>query len=680
MDAFNSNYYSSLGLNEAGDYSNMSNAAVSGTVNMQDLMAEGQYDIPINPSCSEPPVIDYNGIVDHLYEDDGNLYGNNEDLFGDSNDSFGDSNEETTGELTNWALTDLATPQPIIPEDTTFALPPVIPETQPEIILAPQTYEYPPPPGTEDDPDSPVLETLTWDAMPGQTTGLSQSLGWNTPARSTLTPIPVQPSPYASVPLRANDLRSTPAKHALGAPVLLPNQQLATPPYSIPPSQMPSRAPSCMPPSQMPSRAPSCMPSRVPSCAPSRVGTPAPLGLGPTISRAGTPATLGLGLLLSRTSTPAPLALVPGKAKRADIIPARQSKGEINYAEYYDKLPETPAPWGGNDPLRPKFQYMSQGMWKPNLSFTRDDLFEYISSRHDAGAPLTVWLQNCPAGSNARCPDRGTRQCRFRDCPASSRSILKGWWRVAFDEHPEQTGKDLDPFHCAGFMHLYCFEKCFDLVEMMSAFDVQPDTRNFEREQKNFMALTRDHVEILEDVRNWRAGQERKWQEWQDEMATRGESGLARPLEREDHLWYVLTVAHMENESAARQSVRDQRGGSSIDKHQGDLDVYMGMKHAEKNTKAKALREAKAALAEKMQREQGRTSSKRARDDGDDGDDAEADADNGGRDINPQKVKARPMKRIRTRGTQDGETSPGQASPGTRRSPRMRSDSYTQFY
>ncbi|KAG7115887.1 hypothetical protein HYQ45_016189 [Verticillium longisporum] len=761
MDIFNSDFYGGFDMQAAEDYSRASDPAGPDTLGLQDVMLEGPLDIPIDPALSDPTAIDYSGIVSNLFDDNGSL--------------FDGCNEEVQGELKNWAFDDLTPPQPVIPADTTFALPPVVPDIQPEIVVATTpAYEYPPPPGTTDEPETPVLETLTWDSLPVQPTAYpTPPPGWNTAVRPTLppAPVPAEQSPYQSLLLAAADHNSNVAKQAMGAAHgLLPNQQstrLETPPYSVPASRLPSRPPSCMP-------------SRAPSRTHSRIGTPAPLSL-------------GLGLVPSRLATPASMALMPGRAKRTGIIPARQVKGEINYADYYAKLPETPAPWGGDDPYRPKFQYTSQGMWKPNLCFDRGDLYEYMTARQTAGVPLTVWIQNCPAGSNARCPDRGTRQCRFSDCPAPSRSILKGWWRVAFDEHPEATGSELDPFHCAGFMHLFCFEKCFDLVEMMNAFDVRPDTRQFEREQKNFMALTRDHVEILADLGRWRVEQEHKWQQWQDKLAASGESGLSRPMHPQDHLWYVLTMAHVGRESAARQSVRDQRGGSSIDKHRGDLDIYMSMKHAEKKTKANAVREAKAALAEKMMRERTRTSSKRKRDVDDDGhgdedadsdksydskttstqdvkaplaekmlrgrtrrsskrkrsddddegvinvDNAEAnldenydrkvisthnfkaalaekmlrerirtsskrkrddDDDEGGiddddadTDVNPdydervtniQKAKARavrrPVKRIRISDAQYSAASPSQASPGTRRSPRVRVGSYTQFY
>ncbi|EEY16540.1 predicted protein [Verticillium alfalfae VaMs.102] len=270
--------------------------------------------------------------------------------------------------------------------------------------------------------------------------------------------------------------------------------------------------------------------------------------------------------------------------------------------------------------------------------------------------------------THARCPDRGTRQCRFNDCPAPSRSILKGWWRVAFDEHPEATGSELDPFHCAGFMHLFCFEKCFDLVEMMNAFDVRPDTRQFEREQKNFMALTRDHVEILADLGRWRVEQEHKWQKWQDKLAASGESGLSRPVHPQDHLCTqrrrprppqcgeakaALAEKMMRERthtSSKRKRAVDDDGDDDEDaSNADDADADSDESYDRKPT---GTQNVKAALAKKMLRERTRTSSKRKRDDDDD--EGGIDADDADADVNPdydgkvtsiQKAKPRAVKR-----------------------------------
>ncbi|KAH6704519.1 hypothetical protein EV126DRAFT_335977 [Verticillium dahliae] len=654
MDIFNSDFYAGFDMQAAEDYSRASDPAGPDTLGLQDVMLEGPLDIPIDPALSDPTAIDYSGIVSNLFDDNGSL--------------FDGCSEEVQGELKNWAFDDLTPPQPVIPADTTFALPPVVPDIQPEIVVATTpAYEYPPPPGTTDEPETPVLETLTWDSLPVQPTAYpTPPPGWSTAVRPTLppAPVPAEQSPYQSLLLAAADHNSNVAKQAIGAAHgLLPNQQsnrLETPPYSVPASRLPSRPPSCMP-------------SRAPSRAHSRIGTPAPLSL-------------GLGLVPSRLATPASMALMPGRAKRTGIIPARQVKGEINYADYYAKLPETPAPWGGDDPYRPKFQYTSQGMWKPNLCFDRGDLYEYMTARQTAGVPLTVWIQNCPAGSNARCPDRGTRQCRFSDCPAPSRSILKGWWRVAFDEHPEATGSELDPFHCAGFMHLFCFEKCFDLVEMMNAFDhAEKKTKaNAVREAKAALAekmmreRTRTSSKRKRDVDDDGHGDEDADSDESYDSKTTSTQDVKAPLAEK------MLRGRTRRSSKRKRSDDDDEGVINVDNADANLDENY-------DRKVISTHNFKAALAEKMLRERIRTSSKRKRDDDDD--EGGIDDDDADTDVNPdydervtniQKAKARavrrPVKRIRISDAQYSAASPSQASPGTRRSPRVRVGSYTQFY
>ncbi|KAM0324305.1 hypothetical protein ACHAQA_008082 [Verticillium albo-atrum] len=517
-----------------------------------------------------------------------------------------------------------------------FALPPVIADTQTQAFQLDDIYVYPGPNGISDKPEGQPAyiypgpggttnepegqPAYTWDPGSGYPT-YTDIPGWVPPAQPKAVLTNILNSKTNG---KSSSSSSNLVKAALGVGTL-PNQQLATPPYSQPPSQ-----------------------------APTRTTTPAP-ALAPLIVR----------------------------EKPLGRIPARHRKGEtIDYAAYYDKLPVAPTSWGGNNPDQPKFQYTTQGMWKPDLTYTRKDLLEYMTARSQAGAPLTIWLQNCPAGSNARCPDRGTRQCRFRDCPASSRSILKGWWRVAFDEHPTRTGIDLDPFHCAGFMHLHCFEKCFDLIEMVKTFKVAPDTRQFEREEKNFMAMTRDHGDHILDYERWRLAQEQKYEAWQSQAEKckrlRQSSPPPRTLMREDHLWHVLTMKHLEKESSARQGVRDARGGASIDKHQGDLDLYVSMKKTDRQTKADVAHQSKMALKEKQDREaeerlaraareNRRTVNKRSRDDDD------ADYEDG--PVSPRTARARPIKRIRTRGIE--ERLPNLPSPGFRRSPRFPPDNST---
>ncbi|KAH7374792.1 hypothetical protein B0T11DRAFT_322904 [Plectosphaerella cucumerina] len=283
-------------------------------------------------------------------------------------------------------------------------------------------------------------------------------------------------------------------------------------------------------------------------------------------------------------ASPGPIDAVPTSSTfqlptyspdRTDLIPTKSKGKEVDYSKYYAKLPETPAPF-----LAGKFQYNRNGEWKGHLTFDAKEIADYIKGRRAQKLPLRVWVQNMPAG----CNDRGgldprTRKCRWSDCPSKHNTILKGFWRVAFDERPESSGNLHDPYMNAGYFHLYCFERCFDLIGLIgSGLDVRPENRAFRREPKNPMAITRDCHGLLDTYNEWMVREYNLWSRWLKEdraRRERGERGRRRERQQGNYLWYRLTYRHLETESSARQVVRNQRGGVSIDKHFGDLDLYI---------------------------------------------------------------------------------------------------------
>ncbi|ROT36063.1 hypothetical protein SODALDRAFT_57332 [Sodiomyces alkalinus F11] len=375
-------------------------------------------------------------------------------------------------------------------------------------------------------------------------------LGWNNSSVQASYDIARYPTPE-EMPLSAWPAPPQPQPQPLSLPLPLPQQQYVQPTdraYTPPVSH-----------------------------APSRVPTPLP----------------------NASAVEAPAAAVPERIPRQ-----RKQCQTLDFAQWYEPLPAAPAAWGGKDPLRPKFTYTRSGEWAPSVRLSRDDVLEYMVTRKQTGQPLRIWIQNMPAGCNNRNPTEASRRCRWTECPAKSGTILKGWWRVAFDERPGTSGTVHDPFHNAGYMHLFCFESCFDLIEVVSSFDVRPDTRHLAKEERNPMALTRDHGDLLLDWERWRASQTAAHADWARRQAERTARGL--PLERrqrrdEDHLWYELTTAHMAKESTARQAVRDRRGGLSLDKHKGDLAKYCRMKAEAYRRTRREQEEARKLLARHKQ-------------------------------------------------------------------------------
>ncbi|KAK1573668.1 uncharacterized protein LY79DRAFT_583513 [Colletotrichum navitas] len=268
--------------------------------------------------------------------------------------------------------------------------------------------------------------------------------------------------------------------------------------------------------------------------------------------------------------------VVDGKVLKRIPRPAKAK--DVDASEWYEALPEAPVAWGGRDPKNPMFRYNKEGELLPSLRFSREQIFYYLKERKGRGLPLTLWIQNVPHGCKTRVSDDRLRACRWSGCPAHKGTILKGFWRVCFDERPGTSGKQHDPYHNAGYMHLWCLDRCFDLFEIDYAFDLKPDTRYFEKEERNPMAMTRDHDELVIEFEKWRTSQRTAYEEWQELCKMNKALGLPienRWVEKEAKLWNMLTTRHLELETPVRSNMRKRRAGISIDKHKGDLGWYV---------------------------------------------------------------------------------------------------------
>jgi hypothetical protein len=217
---------------------------------------------------------------------------------------------------------------------------------------------------------------------------------------------------------------------------------------------------------------------------------------------------------------------------------------------HYERIIEIPHPWLGMDI---EYQYNKYGELSAE-TFTHNQIFEYLYF-HPRQAGLTLWIQTTPSDSKARYPNKNSSKCRFKDCPDKKKMIRKGFFRVAFDEH-YTSGRRLDPYHCAGFVHLYCLEKLCDFPALCQGRNVQPDDRRFP--EKNRMAITRDHEEMLEVVNTF----------------IRSPPAKSKPFNYEESLSYQLTKRHLELEPSVRQSTRSIRGGNHIGLHMGNVDKY----------------------------------------------------------------------------------------------------------
>ncbi|KAK0121425.1 hypothetical protein ONS95_009719 [Cadophora gregata] len=267
-----------------------------------------------------------------------------------------------------------------------------------------------------------------------------------------------------------------------------------------------------------------------------------------------------------------PVLITPAPTPIRDGTKTPRNKRPINISnndpkKWYRPLPMAPDSWGSINPDTQDrtFNYTIHGELNPRDRFSVQQMSEYISSHR-----ARLWIQTVPADSGRRYPTKTSDKCRFINCPDSNRTIRKGDYRVAFDEQPSNTDKD--PFHNAAYTHLYCLEKFLDFPQICKNFDVRPDVRKL-KEGKNKMAITRDHKSmegiVLDFIRNS--------VEW------RYFDGGVRPLEYyEFTLCSKLTREHLAKQSKHIQTVREQRGGNTIDIHQNNLDVFVANQHIRK--------------------------------------------------------------------------------------------------
>lgn len=255
----------------------------------------------------------------------------------------------------------------------------------------------------------------------------------------------------------------------------------------------------------------------------------------------------------------------------------------FNPSEFYQPLGYVPRSWlDGEYPGELVFQYNEHGELLPDATYTPQQIIDFISyhplNNFDGKkSGLTLWIQVAPADSGKRYGHKNSDKCRFHCCPDPVRTIRKGDFRIAFDEQYAK-GQNTDPFHNAGYIHLYCMEKFIDFPSICQNYNVRPDVRKL-REGKNKMALTRDHAS-MQDIALSFIQDAKPWSQFD-------ETGL-RPVDYYEHtLCYKLTVEHLAKQPKHLQKVRERRGGNSIERHLNNLDTYLaGRKKQDSERKA----------------------------------------------------------------------------------------------
>ncbi|KAL8366942.1 hypothetical protein RB595_009135 [Gaeumannomyces hyphopodioides] len=198
------------------------------------------------------------------------------------------------------------------------------------------------------------------------------------------------------------------------------------------------------------------------------------------------------------------------------IEPADRPLGKIKQGNcptmWYPGLGRKLTAWGPYN----KFSYTGFGELDYNLRFDAKDFKEYLPK-----PGLQLLIQRTPTTHNYRYPGRGvSAKCRYLNCPNRNSTIEKGHLRVALVEYPELSGKVLDPFHCAGYMHLWCLESIVDVVELASDGDFfRCDDRELPYEPNEPMTLSQEYP-MRKAFRVWIDAELREKQRAEYEMRT----------------------------------------------------------------------------------------------------------------------------------------------------------------
>ena len=187
------------------------------------------------------------------------------------------------------------------------------------------------------------------------------------------------------------------------------------------------------------------------------------------------------------------LNITKGKNYRAAKIEAYRPE------RAYTSIPYAPTAWGH----KYKYKYHSTGELEAPAFYSPKGIHTFLfqnpaHSQYNGQSGLRLWIQRNPPDSARRYGQAQASRCRFRECPAPNRSIVRGEVRVAFDEL-SFAHRDHDPQHNAGYVHLYCIEKFLDFPAICHLLDVRVDTRVLPKEPdgRNRMMLSYDEEREL---------------------------------------------------------------------------------------------------------------------------------------------------------------------------------------
>ncbi|KAI0449270.1 hypothetical protein F5B21DRAFT_518287 [Xylaria acuta] len=297
-----------------------------------------------------------------------------------------------------------------------------------------------------------------------------------------------------------------------------------------------------------------------------------------------------------------------GEVLLNDRIPRKTHRGKgpagVEPERYYGPSPPKPRDWGPRDARgRYLFTYTEKGELAAGLFLTAREMRLYLlgpspqdrdrdalagnnnynNNNTNFAGPfrlpgvklrtkkkrqgLTLWVGWPAAMCNARYPRGGeSTKCRFKNCPYRQRTISLGDPWVILDERQNADGELVDPFHNAGYVHLFCLESNFDIVDLWQCLDIRPDYRSFKRESHPYFCLAYKLPNIDAVVKDWWHAAFRNW-----ELAR--SHGMKRIRTHESSLAQCLVNHKLAHEPQTQIKSRLKRGGADIFKHRGNPEV-----------------------------------------------------------------------------------------------------------
>lgn len=249
-------------------------------------------------------------------------------------------------------------------------------------------------------------------------------------------------------------------------------------------------------------------------------------------------------------------------------IRPRNRRMNFDASKVYPPLQNTPPEWNGfsyypTGELTPAFFSAAQiryFLYGHPLNFNRSGV------KDPKNGGLELFIQRTPSDSAKRYPLPTSSLCRFENCFVNGNTIRVGHYRLCFCE--KRTMGLHNPYHNAGYVHLFCLENFLDFPKLVRDLNVKPDTRKFPAEpwtkgpgpmelDRSLKATAVDFIKECHQV-----------------GTPPGYPSLADIVQgaHEGTLTHRLHIAKLKDENPVRARTRMQRGGVlTHDTHLGNL-------------------------------------------------------------------------------------------------------------